>query len=68
MEPLSLHRRTFLQLGALSTFSLLAPWRAWAEEPVDAKKPEAAKPGAIIVLWLAGGPSQLETFDPKPGT
>jgi hypothetical protein len=23
---------------------------------------------ACIVLWMAGGPSQLETFDPKPGT
>jgi hypothetical protein len=23
---------------------------------------------SIIVLWLAGGPSQLETFDPHPGT
>jgi uncharacterized protein (DUF1501 family) len=22
----------------------------------------------LIVLWLEGGPSQLETFDPKPGT
>ncbi|MFO0849689.1 MAG: DUF1501 domain-containing protein [Gemmataceae bacterium] len=23
---------------------------------------------SVIVLWLAGGPSQLETFDPHPGT
>ncbi len=23
---------------------------------------------SCIVLWMAGGPSQLETFDPKPGT
>jgi uncharacterized protein (DUF1501 family) len=22
----------------------------------------------VIVLWLSGGPSQFETFDPKPGT
>lgn len=22
---------------------------------------------AMILLWMAGGPSQLETFDPKPG-
>ena len=58
MEPLN--RRTFLKVGALSTFSLLLPWRhAWAQEE---------KPASIIILWLAGGPSQLETFDPKPGT
>jgi len=23
---------------------------------------------AMILLWMAGGPSQFETFDPKPGT
>jgi Protein of unknown function (DUF1501) len=23
---------------------------------------------ALILLWMQGGPSQLETFDPKPGT
>src|SRR5262245_51901693 len=23
---------------------------------------------SLIVLWLEGGPSQLETFDPHPGT
>lgn len=28
--------------------------------------PERAK--SLIVLWLAGGPSQLETWDPHPGT
>jgi hypothetical protein len=28
----------------------------------------AAKARAMIMLWLGGGPSQLETFDPKPGT
>src|SRR4029079_8101303 len=22
---------------------------------------------AVILLWMAGGPSQFETFDPKPG-
>ncbi len=27
-----------------------------------------AKPKSVIVLWLEGGPSQLETFDPHPGT
>src|SRR5262249_6456005 len=23
---------------------------------------------ACVLLWMAGGPSQLETFDPQPGT
>jgi hypothetical protein len=35
-----------------------------------AQKAERAREPArsIILLWLAGGPSQLETFDPHPGT
>jgi hypothetical protein len=32
----------------------------------EGKKREPAK--SVIVLWLQGGPSQLETFDPHPGT
>lgn len=26
------------------------------------------RPQSLILLWLSGGPSQLETFDPHPGT
>jgi uncharacterized protein (DUF1501 family) len=35
-----------------------------------ARAAEAERDGArsLIVLWLAGGPSQLETFDPHAGT
>jgi hypothetical protein len=28
----------------------------------------AERPKSLILLWLAGGPSQLETWDPHPGT
>ncbi|MFG0290425.1 MAG: DUF1501 domain-containing protein [Rhodopirellula sp. JB044] len=34
-----------------------------AEQSTDSKKP----PMSLILLWLEGGPSQLETFDPHPG-
>jgi hypothetical protein len=53
-----LGRRDFvrLSLGGL----LGAP--AWA-----AQQTVAAKAKACILLWLQGGPSQLETFDPKDG-
>ena len=27
----------------------------------------AAKAKNVILLWMQGGPSQLDTFDPKPG-
>ena len=33
------------------------------------KAAELKKQGrSMILLWMAGGPSQFETFDPKPGT
>lgn len=31
------------------------------------KLPRGASPRSLIVLWMQGGPSQLETFDPHPG-
>jgi hypothetical protein len=38
---------------------------ARAQESPASKK---MKPRAMILVWLQGGPSQLETFDPHPGT
>src|SRR5438045_8604902 len=34
-----------------------------------ANERQSGKPArSLIVLWMSGGPSQLETFDPHPGT
>jgi hypothetical protein len=59
-------RRGFLRgiaLGAtgLSTVSFTDLMALQAEEMRKRQM-------ACILLWMAGGPSQLETFDPKPGT
>jgi uncharacterized protein (DUF1501 family) len=64
-------RRVFLKVGASGLFTALAArWllaqTATAQETKSSLKPAAAK--ACIVLWLNGGPSHLDTFDPKPGT
>jgi hypothetical protein len=62
-----LHRRGFLRLAGLAGVSWLTPvghLLARAAEAKDARKPAQS----IIMLWLQGGPSQLETFDPHPGT
>ncbi len=37
------------------------PARAAARRGVE-------RPGSLVTLWLAGGPSQFETFDPHPGS
>ncbi len=70
MEPL-MHRpgrRDFLKVAGLAGLSWLTPVshllaRA-AEKQADRKQPAQS----IILLWMQGGPSQLETFDPHPGT
>src|SRR5215469_1995264 len=69
MEPLSprphVHRRSFLKLGGLAGLSWLTPvGHLLAAQSESTRQPAQS----IILLWLAGGPSQLETFDPHPGT
>jgi uncharacterized protein (DUF1501 family) len=62
-EPL--HRRAFLQLGAAGLLGLL--WdRGLFERRAFAARPRAPADAAILI-WLNGGPSHLDTFDPKPG-
>src|SRR5947208_12505916 len=64
---MSTDRREFLfGLGAtLGTAALNALLRA--DEPLAPKPPHLpAKAKACIFLTMAGGPSHLDTFDPKP--
>lgn len=56
-----LSRRGFLG-GAAGLLGLNAFARA------DAAKTLASEQKRVLVVWLAGGVSQLETWDPKPGT
>lgn len=56
------HRREFLRVGALSAFGLSL---------ADALRLRAATGSQrslrnCILIWLDGGPSHLDTFDPKP--
>jgi hypothetical protein len=61
-----LNRRTFLRNTAAGAAA--AGVLGW-KEAVTAAAPEMRKRGmACILLFMRGGPSQMETFDPKPGT
>ena len=55
-------RRDFLQVGSLSALGLSLANYVNASELANQKR--AAK--SCILIWLDGGPSHLETFDPKP--
>jgi len=57
-------RRDFLKLGALGATGLSLPGllRARAQAASSGKQ---VKDTAVVWLWLGGGPTHIETFDPK---
>jgi len=63
--PLS--RREAMRRGLLGAAGLLMA-RPLAAAPAALPEPPGEKPKAkaVIQLWLWGGPSHLDTFDPKP--
>src|SRR5512137_476311 len=68
MEPDRISRREAVRRGLLGTAGL------WLGDlllsPVQAGQPAApaagAKAKAVIQIWMWGGASHLDTFDPKP--
>jgi hypothetical protein len=55
-----MNRRDFIKLGLGGAFSL------WAAPLLG--RAQKSKVRACIVLWLNGGPSHVDTFDPKAGS
>jgi hypothetical protein len=67
-SPAHYSRRSAIQaalgLSGITWLTPLAERLARADETAPNSKPAKS----LIVLWMAGGPSQWETFDPHPGT
>src|SRR4051794_15342952 len=60
-----LSRRDWLRLSAAGA---LAPSiSGWFQHLAAAAAPHSARKRACILLWMSGGPSQMDTFDLKPG-
>src|SRR5499426_3180471 len=62
-------RDAFCGFGGLAFGAMLAEEQARAQSvnPLAPKKPPLpAKARSVIFLFLSGGPSHIETFDPKP--
>jgi hypothetical protein len=53
-------RRSFLRVGMLGAAGLSLPSLLRAEERAGKRA------ASVIILWMRGGPSQHETWDPKP--
>src|SRR5947209_528469 len=57
-------RRDFLKVGALGMSGFLLPDLLRARASAAAAG-TATKNTSVVWLWLGGGPTQVETFDPK---
>src|SRR5437016_4099671 len=72
MQPSAISRRQMLRsvangFGMLGLASVLAEARGDALDPLAAKPaPRAPKARRIIFLFMGGGPSHVDLFDPKP--
>jgi uncharacterized protein (DUF1501 family) len=62
---LSLSRRDYLKLAAAGVLAGSTPGWFQALARDAAKNPQRKK--SCILLWMGGGPSQIDTFDVKPG-
>lgn len=64
-----LNRRTLLRFGlSAATLGALGGSVSAAPGAASGKSGSASRPVACILMFLDGGPSQMETWDPKPGT
>jgi hypothetical protein len=64
MSEIHLSRRDWVKLTACGAFGAsLSRWLPALAENAAKGKPRRA----CILLWMTGGPSQIDTFDPKPG-
>ncbi|HEY1381702.1 MAG TPA: DUF1501 domain-containing protein [Gemmataceae bacterium] len=60
-------RRDFLRVGGLAAFGLTLPAALRLRHAAAATSgPASRTPPSCILLWLQGGPSHIDTFDPKP--
>lgn len=60
-------RREFLQKAGLGFGMIAATDLLARENPLAARKPHfPAKADSVIFLFMHGGPSHIDTFDPKP--
>jgi hypothetical protein len=59
-----LTRRQALQIAAASGVSFL--WPGLSPRAAERRGPERAK--SLITLWMGGGPSQMDSWDPHPNS
>ena len=58
-------RRAFLRAGLLGTAGLALP-QLLAREAKSGAKSTGGREPSVIILWMRGGPSHIDMWDPKP--
>lgn len=61
-----LDRRGLLKVGMLGSLGLTLPQLLNLEQQARAAGDAPRQDSAVIILWMRGGPSQIDTWDPKP--
>jgi hypothetical protein len=61
-------RRDFLRAGSLGFLGMNLAQSLRLEAAGGSKLQPGGKAKACILLWLEGGPAQMDTFDPKPNS
>src|SRR5271156_6260827 len=64
-SSLQLSRREWLRLSAAGALGCSSS--GWLERLAVAAAKDPERKRSCILLWMNGGPSQTDTFDPKPG-
>lgn len=58
------NRREFIKLGMMGGLGMQLGTSSFAQTLVPASRKPVAK--SVIEIWMWGGPSHIDTFDPKP--
>ena len=66
MDTLELNRRQALIVGGLGALSLGMPGMVMGNDKLDPSGKAVAAEKSCIFVLLCGGPSHIDTWDPKP--
>ena len=65
-RTLEMHRRSFLHVGMVGTAGLTLADVLRSDAQAAASGRKTSKEKSVIILWMRGGPSQHDMWDPKP--
>ncbi|MBM3727280.1 MAG: DUF1501 domain-containing protein [Acidobacteria bacterium] len=63
-----MNRRSFISAGSLGLLNMNLPAYLRAAQSGASPSAGAARVKSVILFWLEGGPSHIDTWDPKPNS